>query len=305
MAMPADNLVHHLSFDVEEFFQVEGAARCVDRGDWASFASRLDEPVGRILDLLAERAVRATFFVLGWVARQRGELVRRIAAAGHEVASHGMSHHMLARLGAETFRRELRDSRQILQDLCGQEIVGFRAPTFSITHETSWALDVLIEEGWQYDSSVFPVRHDRYGVPDAPTGPHWARAGRLRRTPPVASGEGRILELPPLTRRVLGGNWPVGGGGYLRLLPLWVLKGALAAAQRRGQPAMIYLHPWELDPDQPVLKMGRVGTWRHRVNLRHTHDKLRRLLTAFRFTCVRDSLPALRAADWPSWTYGQ
>ncbi len=295
MSMTGDNLAHHLSFDVEEFFQVEAAVKCVDRDDWASFASRLDEPVGRILDLLAERAVRATFFVLGWVARQRGELVRRIAGAGHEVASHGMSHHMLERLGPDAFRQELRESRHILQDLSGQEVVGFRAPTFSIMHRTAWALDVLIEEGWQYDSSVFPVRHDRYGVPDAPTRPHWARAG----------GEKAILELPPLTRRVLRGNWPVGGGGYLRLLPLWVIKGAVAAAQRCGLPAMIYLHPWELDPDQPVLKMGRLGTWRHRVNLARTHDKLRRLLEAFRFTSVRDNLPALRAGDWPTWAYGK
>ncbi|HOD83383.1 MAG: Peptidoglycan-N-acetylglucosamine deacetylase [Planctomycetes bacterium ADurb.Bin126] len=295
MSMTGDNLAHHLSFDVEEFFQVEGAAKCVDRDDWAGFASRLDEPVGRILDLLAERGVRATFFVLGWVACQRGELVRRIAQAGHEVASHGMSHHMLARLGPDAFRQELRESRRILEDLSGQEVVGFRAPTFSIMHRTAWALDVLIEEGWQYDSSVFPVRHDRYGVPDAPTRPHWARAG----------GEKAILELPPLTRRVLRGNWPVGGGGYLRLLPLWVIKGAVAAAQRCGLPAMIYLHPWELDPDQPVLKMGRLGTWRHRVNLARTHDKLRRLLEAFRFTSVRDNLPALRAGDWPTWAYGK
>lgn len=285
---------HVLSFDVEEYFQVEAAAARVGLDDWPRYASRLAPHVDRILSLLAEHGARATFFILGWVARRQGSLVRRIAEAGHEIASHGMTHRMLHRAGRDGLRAELRDSRRLLEDLAGRPVVGFRAPTFSLTRRTAWAIDVLSECGYDYDSSVYPIHHDRYGVPEAPRWTHRA----------VGPGGGTIVELPPLTARLLGANVPIGGGGYLRLLPVRLVGWTLKAAERRGRNAMIYLHPWELDANQPVLPMGRLSRWRHRVNLARTASKLRWLLQRFAFSDAssrlagvdRDALPAFRYA---------
>jgi len=272
---------HILSIDVEEYFHVQAASEAgVDAEDWAGLEHRLPASVDRLLALLDETDTIATFFVLGWVARHEPALVRRVVEAGHEIASHSMGHRMLASMTAEAFRQDLRDSRHLLQDLSGQAVVGYRAPTFSITRESVWALDVLAEEGFDYDASIFPVRHDRYGIVGAPRWPH------------VATGPagGRIVELPPLTGRMLGINVPVGGGGYLRLLPTWLVRLAIAAAARAGQPAVLYLHPWELDPDQPKLPMGPLSRIRHRVGLRRTEAKLRRLLAAAPFTSIRQWL---------------
>jgi len=292
---PPPPQTHWLSFDVEEYFQVEAAARCVPRSRWELLDKRLPAVTRRILDLLDESRTTATFFVLGWVARHEGKLVRRIAEAGHEIASHGADHRMIAQTTPGEFRRDLDASRKLLEDICGRAVIGYRAPTFSITNDTAWALDVLAEAGFRYDSSVFPVRHDRYGVPDAPATVHWASG----------PGGGRILEIPPATVRVLGANWPVGGGGYLRLLPVRCLARVLTAAQRRNRPCMIYLHPWELDPHQPTLPMGRMGTFRHRVGLRGTEGKLRRLLQCFEFTSVAASIDHLTRTTTRTYAYGR
>lgn len=290
------DVVHLLSFDVEEYFQVEAAARSgVRREDWQGFATRLGPSVDRVLQALAEHQASATFFVLGWVAQHEPDVVRRIAAAGHEIASHGMEHRMLQRLAPDEFRQDLLDSRSMLEDLSGQPVIGYRAPTFSVTHETAWALDVLAETGYRYDSSVFPIHHDRYGVPDAPRGIHRAIG---------PAGEG-LLEIPPLTLRFAGTNWPVGGGGYLRLLPVRVLGRALKKAARQGRPGMIYLHPWELDPGQPVLPMPRLTRFRHRVGLRRTESKLRWLLRRFRFTSIGQRLDSLLAQADGAYHYGR
>jgi len=263
---PAEPGVALLSFDVEEYFQVEAAARSgLSADEWDAWPKRLPQAVDRVLALLAEHGAAATFFVLGWVARHEPDVVRRIADAGHEVASHGMAHRMLQALGRDAFRRG-----------------------------TAWAIDVLAEGGYRYDSSVFPIRHDRYGVPDAPPTPHWAEG----------PGGGTILEIPPLTLRLAGANWPVGGGGYLRLLPKRLPARALASADRNGFPGMIYLHPWELDPDQPVLPMSRVSRFRHRVGLRRAEGKLRWLLQRFRFASVRQRLEALEANVQETYAYG-
>lgn len=287
---------HLLSFDVEEYFQVEAAREAgISPGQWESIEPRLAPAVDRILSLLAEFGARATFFVLGWVARHQQGLVRRIAGAGHEIASHGDGHEMLTRQTPEEFRRDLLASRKVLEDLTGAGVVGFRAPTFSITHRTAWALDVLAEANFAYDSSVFPIRHDRYGVPDAPRWPHRA----------IGPGGGAILEIPPLTLRVAGCNLPAAGGGYLRLLPLWVSARALARAARAGQGGMVYLHPWELDPGQPVLPLGPLRNWRHRVGLARAQHKLRRLLERFRFTDVRSWLNAADTGDFAEHAYGR
>lgn len=274
---------HVLSFDVEEYFQVEAAAASVHPRTWKQFQPRVEQAVDRILEILADGGASATFFILGWVARRHASLVTRIANAGHEVASHGMSHQMLTRLTCRQFATELANSRKLLEDLSGQAVLGYRAPTFSITRGTAWAIDSLVDAGFQYDSSVFPIHHDRYGVPDAPRWAHWA----------VGPAGRRILEIPPLTLRLMGMNLPVGGGGYLRLLPIRIVSRALNAASRLGKSGVIYMHPWELDPDQPVLPMTRLGRWRHRVNLRRTAEKLRWLLARHAFGSFRESLPTL------------
>ena len=290
------DVVHLLSFDVEEYFQVEAAARSgVRREDWQGFATRLGPSVDRVLQALAEHQASATFFVLGWVAQHEPDVVRRIAAAGHEIASHGMEHRMLQRLAPDEFRQDLLDSRSMLEDLSGRPVIGYRAPTFSVTHETAWALDVLAETGYRYDSSVFPIHHDRYGVPDAPRGIHRAIG---------PAGEG-LLEIPPLTLRFAGTNWPVGGGGYLRLLPVRVLGRALKKAARQGRPGMIYLHPWELDPGQPVLPMPRLARFRPRAGLRRTEAKLRWLLRRFRFTSIGRRLESLLEQADGAYQYGR
>ena len=283
-----------LSFDVEEYFQVEAASRHVRREDWAAIPMRLAPAVERILALLESHRAKATFFVLGWVAANEPHVVRGIAQAGHEIASHGMNHQMLARLGPDAFRSDLRDSRKILEDISARPVLGYRAPTFSITHDTAWALDILAREGFVYDSSVFPVRHDRYGVPDAPACPHRA----------TGPGGGAILEIPPLTIRAAGANWPVGGGGYLRILPASVVAMGLKSARRRGWPGMLYLHPWELDGDQPVLPMSWRNRFRHRVGLRRTEAVLAMLLARFRFSAVRDCLAMLQSSVSLSHRYG-
>ena len=283
-----------LTFDVEEYFQVEAAAAGVTPAQWESLPRRLAPVVIRLLDLLAAHRTLATFFVLGWVARHDPDLVRRIAEAGHEIASHGMGHQMVARLTPDEFRSDVRESQRLLEDLAGRAVVGYRAPTFSITHRTAWALDVLAEEGFQYDSSVFPIHHDRYGVPEAPRSVHRA----------LGPGGASLLEVPPLTARFAAVNWPVGGGGYLRLLPVRVVAAALRAAERRGQGGLLYLHPWELDPDQPVLPMGRLTRWRHRVGLHRTAAKLTWLLARFRFGPVSEWLSGLETSAVPTFAYG-
>ena len=288
------SIQHMLSFDVEEYFHAEAAAAGLSRDRWGEMDRRAAESVDEILALLAERKTTATFFVLGWVARHETEIVKRIAAAGHEIASHGMTHHMLTRLEPAAFETELADSKALLEDLSGQPVVGIRAPTFSVMHRTAWALDALVRCGYEYDSSIFPVRHDRYGVPDAPTKPHWG----------IGPAGSRILELPPLTLRLLGNNLPVGGGGYLRLFPTGLLAHALRRTARLGHRGMIYVHPWEFDPSQPRLTMGRLTRWRHRVNLHKTANKLRRLMEQFPFTDIRTQLPHLREQTTTMFQYG-
>lgn len=280
----AQRIVHMLSFDVEEYFQVEAAAEAgLSPDHWSSFPKRLAPSVDCILTLLADARVSATFFVLGWVARHEPEIVRAIAQAGHEIASHGTTHAMLTRLTPQQFRRELIDSRHLLQDISSQPIVGYRAATFSILRQTAWAFDVLAEEGFIYDSSVYPVSHDRYGIPDAPRHIHRA----------IGPAGHSVLEIPPLTLRLLRRNWPVGGGGYLRLLPVRIIGQALKANQAISQPAMLYLHPWEFDPGQPPLPMTRLSAFRHRVGLARTEKKLRWLLNRFPFASVQEHLDSL------------
>jgi polysaccharide deacetylase family protein (PEP-CTERM system associated) len=264
-------MLNALSFDVEEYFQVSNFAAIVPAERWGDYASRLDHGLDRIVGILSEKRLRATFFVLGWNAERRPEIVRRLAGEGHEIASHGMSHRLVYDLGEKAFREEVRRSKALLEDLTGRPVLGYRAPSFSITRESLFALDVLAEEGYRYDSSIFPVHHPRYGIPDAPRKPH--RVGK----------DGRLWEFPPLAVRFLGTNVPLAGGGYFRLLPVSLVLAGLRKANREGIPAMTYLHPWEFDPEQPRLKAGSLARFRHYVNLRGTEGKLRRLLAEAEF----------------------
>lgn len=284
-AAPAASL-SCLSIDVEEHFQCEVFAGCVRPEDWGRHERRVRPYVERLAVLLERYDSRGTFFVLGWTVDYLAPLLRNLAARGHEIACHGDAHQHLARLSPQLLREDLRRARGRLEDIVGVRPAGYRAPTFSVTHATAWALDEIIAAGFEYDASIFPIHHDRYGVPDAPASPFWA----------VAPSGARILEFPPLTLNARLLRIPVGGGGYLRLLPGFVVRRCLAVRVRRGEPAMLYVHPWELDAGQPRLPAGRLAQWRHRVNLATTEAKIDRLLRAFRFTPAREVLATLRTA---------
>jgi polysaccharide deacetylase family protein (PEP-CTERM system associated) len=274
---PNGPILNALTIDVEEHFQVSAFSRNVAREDWGGFASRVVPNTERILDLLEEVGVQATFFVLGWVAERQSALVRRIAERGHEIASHGYDHRLVYEQAPAQFREEVRRSRRLLEDAGGCEVRGYRAASFSITRRCLWALDVLADEGFAFDSSLFPVVHDRYGIPGAP------REIYRVRTP----AGGTMIEVPPSTVRLGGLVLPFGGGGYLRILPLAVTDWAIRRLNRaERRPAVVYLHPWELDPDQPRIRASWKSRFRHYRGLRTTLPKLRALLASFRFGSV-------------------
>jgi polysaccharide deacetylase family protein (PEP-CTERM system associated) len=276
-----------LSFDVEDYFQVAALAAAVDRQSWDSQPSRVDANTARLLGLLSERGVRATFFVLGWIAERHPGIVRNIAAAGHEIACHGYSHELIYRQSLEAFREETRRAKGILEDQAQTRIRGYRAATWSITRQSLWALDVLAEQGFQYDSSIFPTHHDLYGIPEAPRVPH-----RL-----ALPGGGSLLEFPPSTVRLGPMNLPVAGGGYFRLLPLAVTRWAIRRINREGLPFLFYLHPWEIDPDQPRMKVGLKSRLRHYTNIDSCERKLAALLDEFPMGTIWDALQAPRFPD--------
>jgi polysaccharide deacetylase family protein (PEP-CTERM system associated) len=279
-------IAHALSVDVEDWFQVLNMAHVIDRASWDRQQLRCGDATRRLLDLFARRSARATFFFLGWIAERLPDLVRDVHAAGHEIGSHGYDHRLLPDLGREGFAADLARTGDVLAGITGQRPRVFRACTWSITARTPWAVDELIRAGISVDSSIQPVRHPDYGVARAPTLPY-----RLLGT------AGEVLELPPLTWDVLGQHVPVGGGGYLRLFPLALLRRGLAQKERAGAPGCIYLHPWEVDPDQPRQRLGGLRAFRHYVNLRGTLGKLDRLLQQRPFVSIGDAL-AQRSASW-------
>jgi len=282
------SLRHGLSFDVEEAFHALNLWGAVPPESWAAQAPRSEAVVASILELLAVHRVRATFFVLGLVAERTPGVVRAIAAAGHELASHGYSHRMVGDLGPAGFEQDVRRARGLLQDLSGLPVEGFRASTFSIGRGTRWALPLLARAGHGWDSSVFPVRHDRYGDTSFP---HYAVHLELR-------DAGPLREYPLLTRPALGRRWPAAGGGYLRLLPLSLVDGALARTEREGEPGVVYLHPWELDPGQPRHRLGGLRTLRHYHGIERVEGRLVRLLERHAFGAIGDiPVPATRRLD--------
>jgi len=262
---------------VEEYFMVSAFSSRVRFKEWPTFKSRVDRSVELILDILDEHKVQATFFVLGWVGEKNPEVVRRIVRRGHEIGCHGYRHSLVYDMEQEAFREDTRKAKGILEDLTGLPVFGYRAPSFSITKRSLWALDVLVEEGFRYDSSIYPVRHDRYGVP-----------GFSRVPVTLETKMGKILEVPPPSLRFLGVNVPFGGGGYFRHFPLWFTEwGIRLVNQREGGGVVVYLHPWELDPDQPRIPCGRITGFRHYRNQHKTESRLRTLLRRHRFSSFR------------------
>jgi polysaccharide deacetylase family protein (PEP-CTERM system associated) len=272
-----------LSVDVEDYFHVEAFAARVSQAQWPGFAPRVEANVQRVLDLFDDARVRGTFFVLGWVAERYPALVREIARRGHEVGCHGAMHQHVRRLTADGFRADVCKARRLLIELAGQPVCCYRAPSFSIVRETLWALDVLAEEGFTADSSIFAVRHDNYGIPNAPRFPHWLT------TP---SGN-RLFEFPPSTVRLLGNNVGIAGGGYLRLAPYYLTKRAIRYVNTKDQqPVMVYFHPWEIDPGQPRIQAPLRSRLRHYTNLAGMEQKIRRLVREFQFTTLSDYVAA-------------
>ena len=283
-------MLNALTVDVEDYFQVEAFASCVPYDTWDQYTPRVEQNVMRILDLFERHRVHGTFFVLGWLAQRFPQLVRRIAAAGHEVGCHGFAHRRLHSLRPTQFRADIRDARHCLMDAVQQPVRVYRAPSFSIVKKTLWAYDILAEEGFVLDSSVFPVRHDLYGMPDAERFPRWH----------ITSGGNAIFEFPPSTVRRGGNNWGVGGGGYLRLLPYAFTRWALRQINRiEKQPAMVYFHPWELDPGQPRIRAGFRSQFRHYINLSTTVRKIESLLRDFEFTTLSRACEQLLAYRTP------
>lgn len=270
-------MVNALTIDVEDYFQVTAFEKSVSRAAWGTYPLRVERNTGVLLDLLDERSVKATFFILGWVAERLPGLAKQIHTRGHEIACHGFGHERIYTMNPGNFREDVRHAKRLLEDQCGVAVLGYRAPSFSVTAKSLWALDILLEEGFIYDSSIFPIHHDLYGMPGANPFPHEIRrpAGILKEFPPTTA------EFSLLGKRF---RVPVAGGGYLRLFPLRFIRRAIEKVNERyGQPAVIYIHPWEIDPGQPRIKAGLKSRFRHYVHLDQTLGKVRSLISALQF----------------------
>ena len=282
---------HHFTVDVEEYFHANALEPFVSHAQWPELERRSPAVIERLLGLLAEHAALGTFFTVGWLAEREPAMVRAIAAAGHELASHSFDHARVTRQSRDQFRESVRRSKAVLEDIGGVRVLGFRAPSFSIIPGVEWALDVLLEEGYEYDSSMFPIsQHTAYGYPGTPTDPY-----RIRR------GSRGIAEVPPATLRTLGAVLPAAGGAYFRFFPVALVKSALRQAARRGRPGTFYVHPWELDDFVPALPMTWLPRVRTFASLGDTWGRLRALLRAFRFdridrTLAAGDLPAITLA---------
>lgn len=279
-------VIHHFTVDVEEHFQVSAFEPWISRSQWDRLESRVEIGTDRLLDLLARYEVRGTFFVLGWVAERRPALVRRIADVGHEVASHGWDHRRVTELRPPEFRESVRRTKARLEEIAGARVVGFRAPSFSIVPGREWALDVLLEEGYHYDSSLFPIRRRGYGYPSGLRVQHW-----------IPRPAGMLLEAPPATLQVWGWNLPAAGGGYFRIFPYAVVRAALRDLESIGAGGTFYIHPWEVDPEQPRFDVPVKTRLRHYTGIERTLGRLERLLAEFRFAPIAETLYRLEPHD--------
>ena len=274
-----------LTVDVEDYFHVAAFSRQIDPATWDHYQLRVERNTHRLLDLFSEHEVRATFFVLGWVAERCPNLVRTIAARGHEIACHGYSHQLIYGQIPAVFREETIRAKTCLEDQAQRPVVGYRAASYSITKRSLWALDLLVELGFFYDSSIFPVRHDRYGIPDSPRWPYQINS---------ASSGGSLIEFPPSTLAIGSYRLPVAGGGYFRIYPYSLTQLALSRINRvEKQPFIFYLHPWEIDPGQPRIHAGWLSTFRHYTNLDRCEKRLNQLLSDFLFAPAQDILKIL------------
>ncbi len=269
-----------LTIDVEDYFHVAALSKSISVDDWASIACRVENNTQILLDLFDEQSVKATFFVLGWVAERYPGLVKEIHNRGHEVASHGYSHQLIYKQSQKVFREETIKSKNLLEDITGDRIEGYRAASYSITKKSLWALDILLETGFTYDSSIFPVHHDNYGIPGFPKEPHVMET----------QGGGHILEYPLSTYSLLGQTIPVAGGGYFRLYPYWLSNFFYKKINNKGRSFVFYLHPWEVDPEQPRIKASLLSRFRHYNNLDKCEYRLEKLLTDFDFTTMKNAL---------------
>jgi len=278
------NVPNALTVDVEDYFHVAALAPNVHRDSWTSRESRVVGNTQKLLAIFEQFDVRGTFFVLGWVAERYPQLVRDIASRGHEIACHGFSHRLVYEQITEEFYEETLRAKTLLEDITGSAVIGYRAASYSIVRKSLWALDILAELGFAYDSSIFPVRHDRYGIPNAERSPH-------RMSTPKGKS---IVEWPLATAKILGVRLPVAGGGYFRLLPYWLSHWGLTSINQREQrPFIFYLHPWEIDPSQPRVAASWLSRFRHYTNLGKCEERLRRLLGEFRFGTTREGLVQL------------
>jgi len=265
--------------DLEEYFQVHAFSGVVGPEEWDIIPSRLEESTLRLLDLLERSNNTATFFALGWVADRHPDLLRRISRAGHEIASHGYGHQRLTDMSPDAFRDDLRRSKRSLEAVTGKPVLGYRAPTFSLVPGTDWAFDILIDEGFVYDSSLFPIRRAGYGY-----------AGVNPYVHEIHRPGGRLLEIPMTTTVVAGARLPAAGGGWFRQLPYGLTKSGFRRCERLGEPGMFYIHPWELDPEQPRIPVPFLQRVRHYRGLRRIENRLERLLRDFSFSSVQERL---------------
>jgi polysaccharide deacetylase family protein (PEP-CTERM system associated) len=265
-----------LTIDLEDYFHVGAYSGRVKLEEWDSYPSRVAQNTDRLLELFAANNCKATFFVLGWVAEKKPEVVARVAAAGHEIGCHSFFHRRVFDLTPQEFREDTRRAKAVIEDVTGQQMLGYRAPNFSVTPKSTWALEILVQEGFTYDSSIFPVKHPSYGMPNAPRMPFW-----------VDTPSGRILEFPMSTVAVGSSRSPIGGGAYLRLLPYVYTRWAIEYLNRsENSPVCVYLHPWELDPEQPHMGGSISARTRHYFGLRGTENKLRKLLGDVEFASL-------------------
>lgn len=270
-------MINALTIDVEDYFQVSNFEHIVKKDDWGKYECRVVNNGRRILKILSENDIKATFFVLGWVADRFPEFINEIDSKGHEIASHGYWHRLVYDMTRDEFKNDLIRSTQALEKITGKKVLGYRAPSCSITKDSLWAIDILKECGIKYDSSVFPIYHDRCGIPSASRAIYkWHNSG--------------MPEFPFSTIKLLKNNIPVAGGGYFRLYPYWITKWAINKINRSDCPAMVYIHPWEIDYGQPRMGVGGTLAFRHYVNLKQNEGKIRQLLKDFKFGTVRDVL---------------
>jgi polysaccharide deacetylase family protein (PEP-CTERM system associated) len=275
-------LLNSLTVDVEDYFHVSAFEGIIDRSQWDQFESRVELGTRKLLDLCSRAGIQGTFFVLGWVADRHPQLVREIDAAGHEIGCHSYWHRLIYQQTAGQFRQDLRRSRNLLEDIIGKPVVAYRAPSFSITQRSLWAFDILIEEGFVIDSSIYPTFHDRYGIPGTPLHPHQ-----------IVRPAGVIHEFPLSIYRLCGYPLPIGGGGYFRLYPYFFTRHGLAAINAEGRPFSLYVHPWELDTEQPRMPVGGFKAFRHYVNLHQTESRLVQLLRDFSLGTLSEVLASL------------